>query len=154
MIQISSKFVPDGRIWQLVGTGAYYAWWPSGDNPLFESMMAFFYCTFTHWGRVTHICVSNLTIIVSDNGLSPGRRQAIIWTNVGILLIRTLGTYFSEIQGKIHSFSLKKMHLKMSSAKWRLLSLGLNELTYCGLNKKTPFCKRHLQLRFLERTCL
>ena len=35
----------------------------------------------THWGRVTHICVGNLTIIVSDNGLSPGRHQAIIWTN-------------------------------------------------------------------------
>ena len=31
-----------------------------------------------HWGRVTYIRVSNLTIIVSDNGLSPGRRQAII----------------------------------------------------------------------------
>ena len=44
----------------------------------------------THWGRVTHICVSKLTIIGSDNGLSPGRRQAIIWTNAGILLIRTL----------------------------------------------------------------
>ena len=38
----------------------------------------------THWGRVTHIYVSNLTIIGSDNGLSPGRRQAIIWTNAGI----------------------------------------------------------------------
>ena len=25
----------------------------------------------THWGRVTHICVSKLTIIGSDNGLSP-----------------------------------------------------------------------------------
>ena len=32
----------------------------------------------THCGRVTHICVSKLTIIDSDNGLSPGRRQAII----------------------------------------------------------------------------
>ena len=41
----------------------------------------------THWGRVTHKCVSKLTIIGSDNGLSPGRRQAIIWTNAGILLI-------------------------------------------------------------------
>ena len=41
----------------------------------------------THWGRVTHICVGELTIIVSDNGLSPGQRQAIIWTNAGILLI-------------------------------------------------------------------
>ena len=34
----------------------------------------------THWGRATHICVSKLTIIGSDNGLSPGRHQAIIWT--------------------------------------------------------------------------
>ena len=32
----------------------------------------------THWGRVTHICVGNLAIITSDNGLSPGRRQVII----------------------------------------------------------------------------
>ena len=34
----------------------------------------------THWGRVTHIRISNVTIIGSDNGLSPGRCQAIIWT--------------------------------------------------------------------------
>ena len=50
-----------------------------------------------HWGRATHICVTKLTIIGSDNGLSPGRRQAIIWTNAGILLIEPLGTNFSEI---------------------------------------------------------
>ena len=46
----------------------------------------------THWSRVTHICVGNLAIIVSDNGLSPGRRQTIIWTKAGILLIGSLGT--------------------------------------------------------------
>ena len=51
----------------------------------------------THWGRVTHICIGKLTIIGSDNGLSPGRRQAIIWTNAAILLIGPLGTNFSEI---------------------------------------------------------
>ena len=44
----------------------------------------------TDRGRVTHICVGKLTIIVSDNGLPPGRRQAIIWTNAEILLIETL----------------------------------------------------------------
>ena len=76
----------------------------------------------THWGRVTHICVGKLTIIGSDNGLSPGRRQAIIWTNAGILLIWTLETNFSEILIKIHTFSFKKM----SSAKWRPFCLGLN----------------------------
>ena len=46
---------------------------------------------------MTHICIGNLTSIGSDNGLSPGRRQAIIWTNAGILLIGLLGTNFSEI---------------------------------------------------------
>ena len=83
----------------------------------------------THWGRVTHICVSKLTIIGSDNGLSPGRRQAIIWTNAEILLIGPLGTNFSEILIGIQKFPFKKMHLKMSSAKWRPFSLGLNVLT-------------------------
>ena len=77
---------------------------------------------------MTHICVSKQTIIGSDNGLSPGRRQAIIWTNAGILLIRTLGTNFSEILSKIHAFSFKKMHFNMSSAKRRPFCLGLNVL--------------------------
>ena len=86
----------------------------------------------THWGRVTHICISNLSIIGSDNGLSPDRRQAIIWTNAGILLIGPLGTNFSEILIGIQTFSFKKMHLKMSSAKWRPLCLGLNVLMQRG----------------------
>ena len=58
----------------------------------------------------------NYAIIGSDNGLSPGRRQAIIWTNAGILLIRTLETNFSEISSEIHTFSFTKIHLKMLSA--------------------------------------
>ena len=82
----------------------------------------------THWGRVTHICVIKLTISGSDNGLSPDRRQAIIWTNAGILLIGPLGTNLSEILIEIYTFSLKKMHLKISSAKWRPFWLGLNVL--------------------------
>ena len=81
----------------------------------------------THWGRVTHICVSNQTIIGSDNGLSPGRHQAIIWSNAGILLIRTLGTNFSEIVSKIHTFSFKKICFKMSG-KWQPFCLDLNVL--------------------------
>ena len=83
----------------------------------------------THWGRVTHIYVSEQTIIGSENGLSPGRRQAIIWTNDGILLIEPLGTNFSEVSIEILLFSFKKMRLKVSSAKWRLFPLGLNVLT-------------------------
>ena len=85
-------------------------------------------CPLTYWGRVTHICVGEQTIIGSDNDLSPGRRQAIIWTNAGILLIGPLGTNFSENLIEIHTFSFKKMHLKMPSAKWRPFCLGLNVL--------------------------
>ena len=72
------------------------------------SYNAVYYNMLTHWGRVTHICVSKLTIIVSDNGLSPDRRQAIIRTSAGILLIGPLGTNFSEILIEILTFSLKK----------------------------------------------
>ena len=87
----------------------------------------------THWGRVTHICVGKLTNIGSDNGLSPGRRQAIIWTNAGILLIGPLGTNFSEFLILTRTFSFNKMHLKMSSAKWRPFCLGLNGLRFENL---------------------
>ena len=82
----------------------------------------------THWGLVTHICVSKLTIIGSDNSLSPGRRQAIIWTNAGLLLIEPLGTNFSEILIEIWTFSFKKMHFKVSSVKRQPFCLGLNVL--------------------------
>ena len=82
----------------------------------------------THWGRVTHICVSDLTNIGSDNGLSPGRRQAIIRTNAGILLKRPSWTNFSEFLVEFLIFSFKKMRLKVSSAKRRPFCLGPNEL--------------------------
>ena len=86
-------------------------------------------CPFlTRWGQVTHISVGNLSIIGSDNGLSPGRRQATIRTNAGMYLIWLPGTIFGGIWFKIHIFSFKKMHLKMSSAKWRLFCPGLNIL--------------------------
>ena len=82
-----------------------------------------------HWGRVTHICVSTLNIIGSDNGLLPGRRQAIIWTSAGILPMWPSGTNFSEMLIEIHTFSFKKMHLKMSFGKVRPFCLNLNVLT-------------------------
>ena len=68
------------------------------------------------------------TIIGSDNGLWPGRSKAIIWTNAGILSIGPLRKDFSEILIEIHTFSFTKMHLKMSSGKWRPFWPGLNAL--------------------------
>ena len=89
------------------------------------------YKNLANWGRVTHIC--KLTIIGSDNGLSPDRRQAIILTNAGLLSTGPFWTYFSENLIKIQQFSLMKMHAKMSSAKWRPSFLGLNVLTISSI---------------------
>ena len=77
---------------------------------------------------MVHICISKLTIIGSDNGLSPDQRQAIIWTNADLLLIGLLGTGFNEIWIRIQTFSFNKMHLKMLSIKWRPFCLSLNVL--------------------------
>ena len=68
----------------------------------------------------------NYAIIGSDNGLTPDRCQTIIWTNAWILLIRPLGTNFSESLSKIQNFSFMEMHLKTSPAKWQ------------------PFCSREM----------
>ena len=85
---------------------------------------------FTHWGWLTHICVSTLTIIGSDNGLSLERRQAIIWTNARILLVGPLRTNFSEILIEIQAFSLTKIRLKMLSPKCCSFRLSFNVLTH------------------------
>ena len=92
-----------------------------------------------HWGQVTHICVGDLTIIVSDNGLLPGRHQAIIWTNDEIFLIESLGTNFSEILIEIQTFSLKNIHLKMLSAKCCRFRLGLNVLNFFSTGNEISF---------------
>ena len=127
-------------------------WWLWENHAAFTSNRTLY---LTHWGRVTHICVSKLPIIGSDNGLSPGRCQAIIWTNTWIVLMRTLGTNFSEILIEIHTFAFQKMHLKMASAKWRLSRRGLNVLNvrrFCEthpINMRIFFClcRKHSHVR-------
>ena len=118
------------RTWVHRGNGEFMNASIVHDDPCISShkpcALHIIFYRITQWGRVTHLCVSKLTSIGSDNGLSPGRRQAIIWTNAGILLIAPLGTNFSEILIEIHTFSFRKMHLKMSSGKWRPFCLGLN----------------------------
>ena len=86
----------------------------------------------TYWGWVTHICVSKLTTNGSDNGLSPGRRQTIIWTNAEMSWIGSLGTNFNEILIEIYTLSLKK------SRKWRSFYLGLNVLRCYGHVHNVP----------------
>ena len=60
----------------------------------------------------------NCLSIGSDNGLSPERHQAIIWTSADTLSIRPQGTYLNEILLEIQISLFKKMRFNMS-AKWR-----------------------------------
>ena len=108
-IRSKLKCLPE---WPIVNSGWSNGLVLSDTKPLPQAML-------TLWGRAMHICVSKLTIIASDNGLSPGRRQAIICNNAGILSIGLLEINFSEILIEILTFSFKKMHLKVLSAKWR-----------------------------------
>ena len=137
LIQISLKFVPSGPIDNTSVLVQIIDWrrnrrraiiWNHADLVHWRIYAALEGNALTHWGRMTHICVGKLIIIVSDNGLSPDRRQAIIWTNAVLLSIGPLLTYFRENLIKIQQFSLKKMHVKMSSAKWRPSCHGLNVL--------------------------
>ena len=88
----------------------------------------------TQRGRVTHIRVSKLTIIGSDDGLSHGRRQAIIWTNAGICILFT------------------KMYLNMSSGKWQSFCLGLNVSTQRG--QMTHICVSKLDQHWFREWLL
>ena len=75
----------------------------------------------SHWGRVTHICISKLTIIVSDNGLSPNQRQAIIWANDGCNIVHwALG---NELQWNLN----RNLHIFIQEnlfEKYRLENFG------------------------------
>ena len=103
--QASSEGHGSGVRYELTTLSSFYDTRELDLNFLFSSL--------THW--VMHICVIGRTNIGSDNGLSPGWRQAIIWTNVEILFSRPLGTNLNEILIEIHTFSFQQMCLKMSS---------------------------------------
>ena len=75
------------------------------------------------------MCVSEITIIGSDIGLSRGRHQAIIWTNAGMLLIWTIELNFNKILIEIRTFSFKKNPFENVFWKRRSFCLYLNVST-------------------------
>ena len=94
----------------------------------------------------------NWVSIGSENGLWPIRRQAIIWANVGILLIGPLEKKISEIYIKIQNFSFTNMYLKISSAKWRPFCLGVDEFnrfSILWMFKKSPYSDIRYRKDFL-----
>ena len=88
----------------------YHACWCSGD--------------LIHWGQATHICGSKLTIIVTDNDLSQGWHQTIIWSSAEIFLL-------TEICISL----ITTTHLEVSSVKFWAFCLGLNVLRSQGISK-------------------
>ena len=97
-----------------------------------------------HWGWVTNICFSELTIIGSNNGLSPARRQAIIWTIAGVLLIGPLGTNFIEILIEDYTFySGKYIWICRQEIASRFVSVSMSSLPlqsfmrFCSI----PYCR-------------
>ena len=92
------------------------------------------------WLSDAYICVSKLSIIVSDNGLSPGRCQAIIWSSAGILVNWTTG---NKLQRNINQNSSIFIHdenaFEMLYGKWRPFCLGLNVLRKTK-EKKAVWC--------------
>ena len=108
------------QLFVMASTGFHFSFIQKMSHPWWD---------LAHWVRVTPICVSKLNIIGWDNGSAPTRRQAIIWTNAGILIISFLGTHFSEVLIEIHTFSFRKIYLNMFSVKWRPFCSSPNVLS-------------------------
>ena len=99
----------------------------------------------TYWGRVTHLCVSKIVSLGSGYGISPGRCQAIFWTNVFCMVNWTVWEKRSgNFQSKSTHIYLSNVHLKLSSAKWWPCCLVLNLWTNRGwvthMCEKTGYC--------------
>ena len=105
MISVDRPTSSDRR-YQTEQWDIYIKWYSHITTTGLSSLLVISYLTGTnasvnlivlsHWGRVMHICVSKLTIIGSDNGLSPDRRQAITWNSAGILFVGHLWTNFDR----------------------------------------------------------
>ena len=81
---------------------------------------------------MTHIRVGKITIIGSNNRLSPGRHLVIIWINVGISLIGPLRTKFSEILIFVQENVFKNVTCELASilfpsqcVKFRILLINI-----------------------------
>ena len=91
---------------------------------------------------MTHICISKLTTINSDNGLSPGRHQVIIWANARWNIVNS--NFRNKLQWNLkrNSYIFTKKYIEKNTLKWRPLCLGLNVLTLDPWIKLIRFDKR------------
>ena len=98
---------------------------------------------------VPHICVSELGSISSDNGLSPHRRQALVWVNAGILLIWPLGVNLTlGIRLQQHSHKNSKLFIHQNAFEnvvWEMVAILSR-----GRWVTAIYCDAHIQ----SKTCI
>ena len=90
----------------------------------------------THCGLVT-LHVIKLTIVGSENGLSPIRRHAITWSSTDLLSIRPFRTNFNEIWIETYNFPIKEMHLKCRLQNWRPIC-SCNSISHRIIFSRSP----------------
>ena len=105
----------------------------------------------THWGRGTHTCFSNLTIIGSNYGLLPGQCQAIIWNSDGISLIQPLGINFSEILIKIYIFIQENA---LENVVWEMAAILSQPQRVDSLSTNTGVCDAYHSMGYAMRVCV
>ena len=133
-IKISLKFVSKGSINNIPALAQIMVWCQPGNKPLSEPKMVrlltYICITRSQWfnplrpgDAYIYTCPDTLSSLAQCNGLLPVRHQAITWNQCWLIILNncTLWKQFSEIQTKIY-FSCKKIHLKMSAAKWPFCS--------------------------------
>ena len=96
------------------------------------------------WGRVTHICVSKLTIISSENGLSPGHRKVMIYIPMLEYFNWTLG---NKLQWNLYIFIQENA---FETVVRDLVTILLRPQRVEAVTKWSPNPWRQFQMHFLE----
>ena len=92
----------------------HYVMWP-GFAVVWTKIIFAFSCSSNYCSLLTQYGI----LVTIGDGLSPFRCQAITWTKSDWLLSRSNRTELNDILFEILKLSFKKMHFKMSSAKFR-----------------------------------
>ena len=73
----------------------------------------------------------NWVSVSLDNGLSLDRRQTIIWTSAGLLLIGLMAAQFSGICIEVHPYSFKGMQFKMCENGGHFVPASMDSMVFC-----------------------
>ena len=103
--------------------------WRYGTSEELSACCALSCSLLTHWCWMTHICISKIIIIGSDNGLSPSHYLNQCWNIVNW----NIGNKLQWNCNRNQYIFIPEMHLKMSFVKWLPTYLSLNVLNGLGM---------------------